>query len=258
MKCDRHLKMKQLFLQRKNITNKELCEKFNISIETARRDLTILEQEGVIKRVYGGAVLSNDNIMPDSMQPWNTRVVTNQEEKCAIAREILQWIPDNSIIAIDSGTSTLEIAKLLHAKKNLTVLTNSMYVAFEISTNTDHLVYSIGGAIKKGEMITTGFLANDFLEYFSHIDLAILSTDGFNVNEGLTDYSVEMGTLKRSMIEKADQVFVAVDHSKFATTAFYKVCGIDKVKLVVTSTKAPQASIDILKNGGVQVVQAAV
>lgn len=255
MKCDRHLKMKKLFLQKKNLTNKELCGTFGISVETVRRDLAALEREGVIKRVYGGAVLSDDNIMPESMQPWNTRVVTNRDEKRAIAREALKWIPDNSIIAIDSGTTALEIARLLNTKKDLTILTNSMYAAFEACADTGNLVYYIGGAIKKDEMITTGFLANDFLEYFSHIDLAVMSTDGFNVNEGMTDYSVEMGTLKRSMIEKADKLILAVDHSKFSINALYKVCDVSGIDLVVTSDKAPQPAVDRLTNSGVKVVR---
>ena len=67
MKYDRHWQMKQQFLQKKQISNKELCEMFSISIETVRRDLNILEKEGVIRRVYGGAVLADDNIMPESM-----------------------------------------------------------------------------------------------------------------------------------------------------------------------------------------------
>lgn len=257
MKYDRHLAMKQLFLQKKSLTNKDLCEEFDISIETVRRDLAVLEKEGVIKRIYGGARLSDDNIMPDSMRPWNDRSVTNKEEKCAIANEIVHRIPDNSIIAIDSGTSAFEIAKLLGTKKKLTILTNCMYIALEVSTNTNHMVYFIGGAIKRDELITTGFLAADFLEYFSHIDLALLSTDGFDVNVGLTDYSVEMGTLKRSIIKKANQVFVAVDHSKFSVNALYKVCDINQIDLVVTSAKAPRQAVDALTSTGIQVIRTA-
>ena len=65
MKYDRHWQMKQEFLKKRQISNKELCETFSISIETVRRDLSLLEQEGVIRRVYGGAVLADDNIMPE-------------------------------------------------------------------------------------------------------------------------------------------------------------------------------------------------
>lgn len=260
MKHDRQWQIKRLFLQEKQVSTKELCARFNISVETARRDLNALEQSGMVRRIYGGAVLAADSIggIPDledaSIQPWDTRFTQNLEEKRAIAKELLRWIPDNSTLALDSGTSVLEAAKLLYLKKNLTILTNDMRIALELSSNTDHTLYFIGGAIKKDDMITTGFLSNEFLDYFSHIDLAIIGTDGFSVNIGLTDYNVEMGTLKAAMIKKSSKVFVLADHSKFSVNAFYKVCGVDKIDLVVTSGKAPRESLEVLERQGAKTV----
>lgn len=255
MKYDRHWQMNQQFLQKKQISNKELCEMFSISIETVRRDLNILEKEGVIRRVYGGAVLADDNIMPESMQAWNAREAHNLPQKQAMAQALLRYIPDNSTIAMDSGTSILEIARLLGSKKNLSILTNSVRTAAEISTGTGHMVYMIGGAMKKDEMITTGFLATDFLSYFSHVDIALISADGFTVSEGISDYSVEMGTLKAAMIEKADKVYACVDSSKFSAGAFYKVCAADRLDLLVTDAGTPRQPLDELRAMGVQVVQ---
>lgn len=258
MKHDRQWQIKQLFLQEKQVSVKELCERFDISVETARRDLNALEQGGMVRRIYGGAVLAADGMDGldglVSIQPWNTRFTQNLEEKRAIAKEMLRQIPDHSTLALDSGTSVLEVAKLLYLKKGLTILTNDMRVALELSSNTDHTLYFIGGAIKKDDMITTGFLSNEFLDYFSHIDLAIVGTDGFNINIGLTDYNVEMGTLKAAMIKKASKVFVLVDHSKFSVNAFYKVCGLDQINLVVTSSKAPRESLEILERLGTKTI----
>lgn len=255
MKYDRHQQMKQLFLKQKNVTNKELCETFSISIETVRRDLSLLEKEGVIKRVYGGAILASDNIMPESMPPWATRSSRFQPIKRAIAREVIKWIPDNSTIALDSGTTVLEVAKLLHEREKLTILTNCMHTALELSAGSNHMVYFIGGAIKRDEMITTGFLAADFLEYFSHIDIAVLSGDGFSVSEGMSDYSVEMGTIKSSIIEKSDKVYACIDSSKFSVNAFYKVCSIDKLDMIITDNRIPEDALSALRSANVQVVQ---
>lgn len=167
--------MKQQFLQKKQISNKELCEMFSISIETVRRDLNILEKEGVIRRVYGGAVLADDNIMPESMQAWNAREAHNLPQKQAMAQALLRYIPDNSTIAMDSRYFDSGNCQAAGRKKNLSILTNSVRTAAEISTGTGHTVYMIGGAMKKDEMITTGFLATDFLSYFSHVDIALIS-----------------------------------------------------------------------------------
>lgn len=255
MKRDRQWQMKQLFLEQNSISISELCKTFKISVETARRDLNALEEEGVIRRIYGGAVLADNTTALDLMPPWDDRLTQNLKEKRAIAREIIKWIPDNSTIAMDSGTSMYEIAKLLRERKNLTVLTNDLRIATEISSSTDHATYCIGGLVKKDDIITTGFLAMDFLEYFSHIDLALLGGDSFDVTVGLSDHHVEMGTLKAAMIKKANKVFVGIDSSKFSKTAFYKVCGVNAINMVITDSKAPVESIDFLKKAGVQTIQ---
>ena len=255
MKRDRQAQIKQLFLQKKSVSIKELCDTFDISVETARRDLNERETEGRIRRIYGGAVLLDTVNELDLLPPWDSRFAKNIKEKRAIARELIQWIPDNSSVFIDSGTSAFEVSKLLREKKNLTILTNDLRIASELSTNTNHMIYCIGGLVKRDELITTGFLAMDFLDCFSHIDFAVLSADGFDVNVGLTEHNVEMGTIKSAIIKKSNQVFVGVDHSKFSTSAFFKVCSIDKLTTVVTTDKAPQPSIDALENTGVHTIR---
>lgn len=254
MKQDRLGQMKQLYYEKKNISNRELCETFNISLETVRRDLKQLEQEGVVKRVYGGAVLRPENDTSADMEPWHVRSVQNQREKAQIAAEMLLRIPDGCTIALDSGTSIFELAKLLNQKEDLTIITNSIHIALEISTRTNHTLYFIGGAIKKDELITTGMLSVDFLNCFSRIDLAIVSTDGFNVNEGLTDFNIEMGMLKRSIFEKANKILVAADYSKFSINALYKTCSSESLDLVITDPKAPAESVEYLRSAGVDVV----
>ena len=255
MKRDRQTQIEQLFLQKKRVSIKELCDTFDISVETARRDLNKLEADGLVRRVYGGAVLVDAVEDLSTLPPWDYRFEKNTNEKNAIARQILEIIPDRSTIFLDSGTSAFEIAKLLRTKSNLTILTNDLRIASELSTNTTHTIYCIGGLVKQDELMTTGFLALDFLERFSQIDIAVLSADGLDVNVGLTEHNVEMGTIKSAIISKSHKVFVGVDHSKFSNSAFYRVCTIDKLTTVVTSDMAPQESINVLENTGVQTIR---
>ena len=254
MKRDRHWQMKQLFLQKRSIRIKELCDAFDISVETARRDLNALEEDGIIRRVYGGAVLVDNTGIADLMPPWDDRINLHHKEKRAIAREVLRHIRDDSIIALDSGTGTYETSLLLREKKNLTVLCNDLRIAAELSHNTDHTIYFIGGAVKKDDMITTGFLATDFLEYFSHIDLTVLSADGFDATSGLSDHNVEMGTLKAAMIKRSSQVLAGIDHSKFSRKAFYKVCDVKDLSIVITDDQTPQEAIRQLQSTGVNTI----
>lgn len=252
MKTDRLARLKQLFIDKKQLSCNEICEQFGVSIETTRRDLAILEKEGVIKRVYGGGVLIDNTTLPNPMKPYASRTIFNSAEKNNIAREIIQHIEDNSTIALDSGTTILPIAKLLYLRRNLNIITNDIHVASEISAHTDHRIYMIGGLVRKDDLITGGFLSLDFMENFSHIDTAIMTADGFI--DGLADFNVDMGALKKVMIRKAKKVFAVVDHTKFTTKALNKVCNLKDLDLVVTGKNAPVDSINALRKAGVEVI----
>ncbi|MDO4494133.1 MAG: DeoR/GlpR family DNA-binding transcription regulator [Clostridia bacterium] len=255
MKSDRQAEMKRLFFERKKLSCEELRSLFGISIETVRRDLDHLERAGVIRRVYGGAVLVDDHGKSDEMPPWKARSVRNRELKRAIAEEVVRHIPDGSTIVMDSGTQAFEIAKQLVCCKDLTVLTNDMRIAAEVSAQTNHKVFFIGGSVKRGEMFTTGVLATSFLEWFSHIDIAVMSTDGFSVEKGMLDHDPEMGNLKTLMIGKAGKLILAMDSSKFSVNAFFRVCRAGRVDLLITDSAAPQEVLQTLTQAGVRTVR---
>ncbi|MBR6089447.1 MAG: DeoR/GlpR transcriptional regulator [Anaerolineaceae bacterium] len=252
MKYDRQEKIKQLLIERKRLTCAELCDIFHVSIETIRRDLNVLEEDGVIRRVYGGAILADNTAVETPMKPWSTRYILNNTEKADIAEVILSLIEDNMTIALDSGTTVLEIARLLARRKNLNIITNDLYIASELSGNTDHTIYFVGGTLKKDDRITVGFLAKEFLDNFSCIDLAVMTCDGFL--DGIGDFNVDMGALKKEMIEKAKKVAVAVDHTKFNIPTLYKVCGLDKLDYVITGKEAPADAVAAIRKAGVEVI----
>ncbi len=253
MKYDRQEKIKQILIERKQISCPEICDIFGVSIETVRRDLAALEKKGVIKRIYGGAVLMDNSSSPNPIKPWNTRVILNRAEKVNIAKEMLSYIHDNMTIALDSGTTILEIARLLDRRKNLKIITNDIHIASELSQNTDHTIYFIGGTLKKDDKITTGFLTTEFLKNFSRIDAVILAADGFI--DGIGDFNKDMGALKTAMIEKSDRVYAVIDHTKFMIPTLYKVCGLKDLDLVITGVCAPKEAIETLRLAGVEVVQ---
>lgn len=253
MKYDRQEKIKQLLIDRKQISCLEICDMFAVSIETVRRDLASLEKEGVIKRVYGGAVLMDNSSAPNPIKPWNTRIVMNNLEKVNMAKQMLNYIHDGMTIALDSGTTVLEVARLLNQRKNLSIITNDIHITAELSRSTDHKIYLIGGSVKKDDRITTGFLANEFLKNFSRIDAAILTADGFE--NGIGDFNVDMAALKTIMIEKSDKVYAVIDHTKFSIPTLYKVGSMKDLDLVITGMCAPKEAIAALRQAGVEVVQ---
>lgn len=252
MKNDRMIKLKQHFIEQKQLSCKEICELFGISVETVRRYLAALEKDGTIRRVYGGAVLIDNTAVPNPIQPYATRLISNYREKENIAREIINHLEDNTTIALDSGTTILSVAKLLYLRKNLNIITNDVHIASELSAHTDHKIYLVGGLLRRDDLITGGFFSQEFMENFSHVDVAVMTADGFI--DGLADFNVDMGALKIAMIRKAEKVFAAVDHTKFSTRALHKVCGLKDLDLVVTGKEAPADSVNTLRTAGIEVI----
>ena len=205
---------------------------FDISIETARRDLTYLEKKGIVKKIYGGAtLLENGTKEPDTSE----RLSKNLEEKAAIGRKCAEFINDGDSILIEVGTTTLQVAKALKAKKNLTVITNSIHVVNELM-DTDFGLYIIGGRIRHGEGSISGAISIIELENF-HINKAIISAGGITVGRGLSDYNIEEALVRKKVIDQSREVIVVADSSKFGQDVLSHICPLSDVDLIITDNK---------------------
>lgn len=255
MKNTRMQELKRLFLNRKQLLNKELCEIFGVSIETVRRDLNILEEEGFIQKVYGGARLVENPNIPATIEAWDTRLKKNEVFKKSIAERVATLIPDGCTVFLDTGTSVFEVLPLLQEKKNLTVLTNSLRIASELGLCDGFSVYNIGGLVKRETLTSIGLFAKDFLASFYRIDFAILSCDGFVPERGTTEYSIEIAEFKQLVIDKAAHVIAVADHTKFGIAGSCVCCPIEKIGTLVTDSLVPVDALGHLANYGVQVIQ---
>lgn len=238
----------------KKVIAKDLADKFGVSIETIRRDLTKLEEEGAAHKVYGGAVLAEGRQPSGDAELWKVRSTVNLKSKQTIARQVVALIPENSTIFLDSGTTIHELIPLLKERKNLTIITRSLRNAAELGMCEDLTVYCLGGTVKVDTLINTGFMAQECLQYFSHIDMTILSGDGIIPNSGVVDYGMENFGFKRSLVERSGQVVVAIDHSKFGQTAHCITCPTERIHTIVTDSDAPEHYLSVLRNAGVKVL----
>ena len=248
MKEERLAEIKSLISNLKQITISDLCERLNVSIETIRRDLTLLQSEGFIRKVYGGAVLNENNNISPAMQDWNIRVSQNIKEKQAIAKAVLDYIPDKCTLGLDSGTTIYTIAQHLGKKKDLTILTNSLHIARELGLKTSHQINCIGGSLKSRELINVGLLANSFLDHFARIDIALVSTDGFSFNSAFSDYDIEMAELKKNMIRKAKMTIMALTNTKFEYDSLFSTCDFKDIDFLITDSKVPEHYINRLRD----------
>ncbi len=208
----------------------DLMATFNVSIETVRRDLDFLESQGYLRKVYGGAVLSKRLADEPS---YSAREVANLEEKRQIGIKCAELVEDGETLIIDLGTTTLEVAKNLKDKRNLTIITNAINIALELINIKDFRVFFAGGRLRYGDLSCSGFLTEDFLRQFN-VDKAIIGVGGITLEDGISDYHVDESGTRRVMIEQSNKVIAVADYSKFGVKAFTKVCDLEDIDVLVT------------------------
>lgn len=256
MKGTRQNDILKMLMIKQHLRTEQLVQEFNVSIETIRRDINDLEKEGLIRKVYGGIRMIASDTRITVMESWNKRLESCHAEKLAIAGLAMEIIPDNATIALDTGSTVYELSRLLGSKKNLTIITNSLNIASELSQNTQHTIYSVGGMLGRGEIVTGGSFACSFLDNFSSVDLFICGADGFTLENGITEFNENMVEVKRRMIILADRVIALMDHSKFGKKSLFKSCSTQDIDLLVTDSRAPRDILDGLLEYGVEVALA--
>lgn len=228
----------------------EIKDVFNVSAETIRRDLEYLENEGLLKKVYGGAVLPKKSLEPS----YQTRKIKNLKEKKEIAARTVELIKNGDAIIIDLGTTTLEVAKRLNTKKDLTVITNSIKVALEIDLQNNKVIL-IGGYLREGELSVSGFLTERNLQHFN-VDKCIIGVGGISLDGGITDYHVEESQTRKLMISQAETVIAVTDFSKFGIKAFTNICATEDIDILITDHHIEQKTIKQYQERGVKVIVA--
>lgn len=235
-----------------NITVNDLCDRFNVSPATIRNDLRDLEGRRIVKRTHGGAISSNKTVAELSTVQ---KEICNINEKRAIAQAALQFIQEGDAIALDSGTTVFELARLLGAFKNLTVVTNDLQIASWLEQNTSVTIMLAGGLVRRNFRCTTGQSAVDMLSML-HVDKAFVAVNGVSIKNGLTTPGMDMACIKKQMIDSADKVILLADSSKIERTAFMTYAPVSMVDVFITDEQADSGFVDTLRGTGVNVVTA--
>lgn len=229
----------------------ELVKMFGVSIETIRRDLEDLERQGILKRVYGGAVAGKKRGLEPNIE---LRKTEHYEQKKAIGEKAAELVEDGDVIVIDLGTTTLELARALVGKKtSLTVLTNSIPIAVVLSQDSNIRVFLIGGEVRKGELSVSGNLADENIGMFQ-TDKVFLGVGGLTEKYGITDFHVEETPFRRISVSRTQKVLALADHSKFGITAMNVVCDVSGIDVLITDTGADPDAVQKFRNKGIEVI----
>ena len=236
----------------------DLAKQFDISESSVRLDLAELETRNLIQRTHGGAILKDElsNNIVINLDTVNERVTHLQAEKDAIARKTASLIEDGDTIMIDGGSTTMLVAKYLADKKNLTVITNSIILIPEFLNNPNVNFYVLGGLAQNDHGVFVGYMTDEFVTQF-HPQKTILGIDGISLEKGLTAANPSVpavSTVKRKMIEVADQLIIVSDHSKFNRICLMPVAPIDAMDILVTDAGAPKEMIKQIEERGPKVI----
>ena len=226
-----------------------LAEMLRASEATIRRDLSQLDGEGLLRRVYGGAVLAGD-----SDDPFVDVAGVRVAEKDAVARRCAELIQDGETVLLDIGTTAHRVARQLRGRP-LTVVTSNLAVYEELADETSIQLVLLGGVLRREYRSVVGFLTEDNLRQV-HADRLVLGTSGVRPNGQVMDTTVVEVPVKRAMIAASDHVVLVADGGKFPGSGMSRVCGAEDLDVVITNAGADPATITAFGDAGVEVIEA--
>jgi DeoR family transcriptional regulator, fructose operon transcriptional repressor len=229
----------------------ELSKLYEVSEVTIRRDLKELEEVELVTRVHGGAVL-NDNT---KFEPTFTEKIDKfYEEKEAVGKLAATMIVDGDTIILDAGTTTLSITKYLTAK-NITILTNSVDVAFELYKKQNVEVIVTGGTLRWETRALVGTVADNTIKDF-RVDKAFIGANGVSIHNGLTTPNIIEANTKREMIKIAKKVIVVCDHTKFSKVSFAKIVDLECIDIIITDNKLDDEVLVKFEDKDIKIIKA--
>lgn len=225
-----------------------LAEATGHSEMTIRRDLDHLSDQGVLRRVHGGAV----SLLPRGQEPpYAIRERTATEAKRRIGAAVGDLLGDGQAIVLDSGTTTVEVARAL-VDRQVTVMPLSLQAAMALSTARGVKLLMAGGEARSGELALTGPLAEASLAAV-RFDTAVLGCCGLSMTDGVTAYDLGDVAVKRAAMRSAQQVVLVADSTKIGQVTMGHVGPVHAIDVLVTDTDAPDDTLDEIRAAGVAV-----
>jgi DeoR family glycerol-3-phosphate regulon repressor len=212
----------------------DLAQRFDVTLQTIRRDLTELSEAGFLDRVHGGAVARTGVVNIGYEQ----RRRMNEGAKAAIAKACAAEIPDNSSLILNLGTTTEAVAHELLHHQNITVVTNNMNVANILLANPSCEIMVTGGALRRSDGGLVGDLTTQFFEQFK-VDFAIVGTSALDHDGDMLDFDLVEVRVSRAILRQARRSFLVTDHSKLGRSAPARIASLSEIDTVFTDRPLP-------------------
>jgi DeoR family transcriptional regulator, fructose operon transcriptional repressor len=235
-----------------------LAKKFGISKETIRLDLREMENDGLIKRTHGGAVLNhqkNITTAPEEEEPITIRGIQRYREKNQICKCAASYIEDGDTIFVDNSSTTMYLTKYISPNAHVTIITNSIKILLETANepNFKHILVCLGGMFNSRNLSVYGSIGlKDAEKYYPN--KAFMSCAGISPQNILADSSIYEIDTKRMMIERAPQIFMLADYTKFRKASQIFLCNISDVNYLITDNKVDMNLLNSLDQTNLKVV----
>jgi DeoR family transcriptional regulator, myo-inositol catabolism operon repressor len=230
MKLARINHIEEYILNNKTVSLDKLCEVFNVSMNTIRRDISTLIEKGSIKKIYGGVTVNEIN----TVVPFEERYIEHSSEKDMICKLASKFIHDGDVIFIDSGTTTMKILDYIKDYQNLTILTNNLNIITASYSYPNLNVITLGGNLIRETSSFSGIGSADLLKYYN-ISKAFMASAGISSSYMVTNSTFQEYDIKKAIIEKAEESYVLVDSSKFGKSALVTYCELKDVDYLITN-----------------------
>lgn len=228
----------------------DLVKQFGVSAVTIRSDLSTFESQGLALRSHGGATLTR---MPPPEQSIRQKDAINQAQKDGIGALAASLVQEGDNIIIDSGTTTISLARHLREAAGVTVMTNGLNIAWELADAAGVELILAGGLLHKQSLSIQGSQAEATLQAYN-FDKLFLGVDGFDLQFGITTHHEAEASLNHKMVERAKKIIVLTDASKFGRVSLHRIVHLDRVHTVITDASISPEYREGLQKLGIELL----
>lgn len=252
MRNTRLEEMEKYILQNDSVSMDQLCEQFNVSMITVRRDIAQLQRKGTIEKIYGGVTARKG----ETLTPFDVRNISNREAKTAIGRRAASLVNDNDIVFLDSGTTALHVLDNLSALHNVTIVTHSLQAMLAALPYQNLNVISLPGQLYRKTSSFTGLDAIRFLKSYN-ITIAFMGASALSLEHGVSNSSPLEYEIKMTAMQRSAKNVLLIDGEKFGRTALLTYAQISDFDSIVTERMPAPEYVKACQDGGTELLIAA-
>ena len=245
---DRQNKILKLLGKNDQTSVIDLSEELKVSSITIRQDLNFLEGEGLLKRVHGGAVLKDADDLEN-------RLGVNYEKKLRIARKVASFVNEGETILIESGSVNVLLARELLKIKKVTIITTNVYIARQFRKNEQANIIILGGVYQHDSETMVGKITKTCIDQIN-IDKAFIGIDGYTTEAGFTSRDLFRAEISSYIIQKAKDIFIVSDSSKFGKTELTNICYPSLIQHIATNNDLTIQFQNEFKKAGIDLILA--